>query len=307
MTSTHTYKGIVWLDLVTPSEDEISNIIKRYDLHPLVGEELKSENTLAKISAYDDYMLVVLRLPIRKRTENGFIIEDREVDFVIGKNFLITCRSGGVEQLEYFAKIFEANAILNKDEKIEHGGYLFYYMVKRIYSGMIEDLTNIRDALITTESRIYTGDERKMVEVLSSLSRELIDIKQTVRIHHDVWDDLVAHADKTLFGGKFTAYIRDIRDQFNSIHEHIVNARELLADLRETNDSLLTTKQNETIKVLTLMAFVTFPLSLLVAIFALPSENVPIMGSRFDWITIVIIVIAIAVLMLAYFKKKRWI
>lgn len=306
MTSTHTYKGIAWLDMISPTDDEIANIIKRYDLHSLVGEELKSENTLAKMSQYEDYMLVVLRLPMRKRNGNSYEIEEREVDFVIGKNFLITCRSGGIEQLDYFAKIFETNSILNRDERIEHGGFLFYYMMKRIYAGLIEDLNNIKDSLVRTESRIYRGDERKMVEVLSSLSRELIDIKQTVRIHHDIWDDMV-DADKSLFGGSFTAYIKDIRDQFNSIHEHIVNARELLADLRETNDSLLTTKQNETIKVLTLMAFVTFPLSLFVAIFALPSENVPIMGSKYDWIIIVGVIVAIAIAMLAYFKKKRWI
>jgi magnesium transporter len=191
MTHTHTYRGIVWLDLECPTDDEIGSLVKRYGLHPLVGEELKTSTAVAKIDTYPDYILIVLTLPVRTRTKNGYEIHNREIDFVIGKNFLITARTETIEQLEYFGKIFEANTILNKDEKIEHAGFIFYYIVKRMYTGLVEDLENIKDSLSETESRIYHGDERKMVEVLSNLSRELIDIKQTARMHHDIWDEML--------------------------------------------------------------------------------------------------------------------
>ncbi|MFA6601582.1 MAG: CorA family divalent cation transporter, partial [Candidatus Paceibacterota bacterium] len=277
MLYTHSYRGIVWLDLESPSDEDITGLLKRYELHPLVGEELKHDTKQAKIQSFGDYLLVVLTLPVRKkgRNGNGYEIVDQEIDFVIGKNFLITCRNDTIEQLEYFGKVFDANSILNKDEKIEHAGYLFYYMVKRIYAGMVEDLENIRDSLLSAENRIFGGDERKMVEVFSNLSREIIDIQQTVRMHRDVWEEMVAQADKDFFGKDFASYVRDIKSEFSLIRELIGNARELLADLRETNDSLLSTKQNETIKVFTLLAFTTFPLTLVAAIFTIPAENVP--------------------------------
>jgi len=259
MTNTHTYRGIVWLDLESPTETEIAGLVKRYDLHPLVGEELKRSSSVAKIEFYKEYILVVLTLPVRVRKGNTNEIVDREVDFVIGKNFLITSRDTTIEQIEYFAKVFEANSILNKDEKIEHAGYLFYYMVKRIYAGMIEDLENIRDSLTNAESHIFNGDERNMVVELSNLSRELIDFKQTARMHRDIWEDMIEYADKDFFGSDFGSYVRDIRDEFNVIHELIANTRELLTDLRETNDSLLNTKQNETMKILTLVSFFFYP------------------------------------------------
>src|SRR4051812_22893278 len=106
MTNTHTYRGMVWLDLVSPTETEIASLVKRYELHPLVGEELRSSSTLAKIDFYKDYILVVLTLPARVRKGDGYEIIDREVDFVIGKNFLITARTDTVEQIEYFGKVF---------------------------------------------------------------------------------------------------------------------------------------------------------------------------------------------------------
>ena len=78
---------------------------------------------------------------------------------------------------------------------------------------------------------------------------------------------------------------------------------ESLHELRETNNSLLTTKQNETMKVLTLMALVTFPLSLLVAIFDLNAKNNPITDIPYGFWFIVGMVIFFGTLMLWYFKR----
>ncbi len=308
MINHHASKGLVWLDVSNPNDEEISGLVKRYDLHPLVGEELKSSSSLAKIDFYKDYILVVLTLPVRIRNKNNtYEIVDREVDFVIGKNFLITSRFDSIEQLEYFAKVFEANSILGKEEKMEHAGHLFYYMVKRIYSGMCEDLENIKDSLVTAETRIFAGDERKMVEVLSDLSRELIDFKQTARVHEEIWSDMVGFREDAIFGKDFVVYMRDIQSEFNRIRELITNARELLADLRQTNDSLLNTRQNQTIKMLTLVSFVFQPLTFIAAIFTIPALNVPIIGHGLGWYSIFILMIAVSACTWWYFKNKKWI
>ena len=312
MTTTHTSQGIVWIDLESPDENEISSLVKRYDLHPLVGEELKSSSSLAKIDVYRDYTFVVLTLPIRTRHNDSYIVIDREVDFVIGKNFLITSRFEAIEQLEYFAKIFEANEILGKDGsgahagKLEHAGHIFYFMVKRLYAGMRNDLENIRDAIVSAENRIFKGDERKMVEHLSNLNRELIDFKQTARVHHDIWTSLSDQAEQSVFGLNFKPYVEDLKNDFTHIHELIINARELLSDLRDTNDSLLNTKQNEIIKDLTLVAFIFYPLTFIAALFTIPAMSVPIIEQPFGWAIIVIFMLILSVGIWFFFKKKKW-
>jgi len=307
MTYTHTYRGIVWLDLESPNDDEISQLIKRYALHPLVGEELKVTSSLAKIDFYDDYILVVLTLPARTRNGGGYEIADREITFVIGKTFLITSRTETIEQLEYFSKVFETNSILNKEERMEHAGHLFYYMVKRIYAGMVEDLENIKDAITSAKTRIFKGDERKMVEVLSNLGRELIDIKQTARMHRDIWEEMVAYADKNFFGKDFSVYIRDIRDEFNVIHELIANTHELLAELRGTNDSLLNAKQNETIKMLTIITLIFYPATLISSVFTIPAIGIPIIAMNNSWSILMLLSVLVTGGFIWFIKKKRWI
>ena len=307
MITTHTHRNLTWLDLESPTNEEIAGVLKKYDLHALVGEELKDSPSRAKIDFYKEYIFIVLTLPVRIREDGVYTIVNRELDFVIGKNFLITSRADTIEQIEYFGKIFDANAILNKEEKIEHAGHLFYYMIKRIYSGMITDLENINDALSASEAHIFKGDEREMVEVLSSLNRELIDFKQTARIHRDIWEDMITYVDKDLFGKEYASYIRDIKTNFESIHELIANAHELIADLRETNDSLLNSKQNEIMKVLTLVAFIFYPLTFIASIFTIPAQHVPIVSSPNGWTVIIILMIILTGGMWWIFKKKGWI
>ena len=224
MITTHTHKKLVWMDAESPNNEEISSLVNRFGLNPLVGEELKDSPSLAKIDFYKDYMLIVLTLPVRINTKGAHEIVDREIDFVIGIDFLITSRTDTIEQIEYFSKIFDAHTILEKNEEIVNAGHLFYYIIKRIYAGMINDLENIKDALGEAENRIFKGDERQMVEVLSGLNRELIDFKQTARIHKDIWDGMDEHAEKEMFGKDFSEYIKDIRLDFEHIHEIVANA-----------------------------------------------------------------------------------
>ena len=306
MTNTHSARGLVWIDLQSPTDEEISSLVKRYGLHPLVGEELKDSPSPAKVELYKDYMMVILTFPVRVNRNGKYSVVDREIDFVIGKDFLITSHPDGVDQLEYFAKIFETNTILKKDAQIEHSGHLFYHMVKKLYAGMYEDLDNIRDALLGSEERIFSGDERDMVEVLSGLSRELIDFRETARVHSDIWRDLIEVGDKNLFGVDFNPYVRDIRDEFIRIHELIQNSRELVGDLRETNDSLLNTRQNDIMKTLTIINFIFIPATFISALFTIPSPNVPLVGNPGGWTVLVVLMFAITLIFWLVMKRKKW-
>lgn len=306
MTTTHTAKGIVWIDLQSPSDEDISSLVNRYGLHPLVGEELKDTQSVAKIDFHSDYVLVVLTFPMRLKVNGVYSVVDREVDFVIGKNFLITSHKDAIEQLEYFGKVFETNAILNKDSKIDNTSQLFYYMVMRLYAGMCEDLENVRDTLKHAENCVFQGEERKMVSVLSKISRELIDFRETVRIHRDVWEDMISFSGRSVFSEDFKPYMHDIKDEFVRIHEIVQNSRELVSELRETNDSLLNTKQNDIIRTLTIVTFVFSPAIFIASLFTIPAKIVPLIENDGGWLTISGLMVIITIVILLLLKRKKW-
>jgi magnesium transporter len=170
---------------------------------------------------------------------------------------------------------------------------------------MSEDLENIKDSLNEVEKYVFLGHERKMVIALSELSRELIDFKQSARLHKEVFESFsIVPVD--FFGKTFESFIEDLRLEYSSVHELIISNRELLNDLRDTNDSLLSTKQNENLKLFSILAFVTFPLALFLDLFTLPTTHTPIIGLAYDWEILTGIVVISGIGMFYFFKKKGW-
>jgi magnesium transporter len=305
MQHTYTYKRLTWIDMESPTSDEIAKVMNTYKLHPLVAEELANPTFKPKVDYYKNYLYVVLRFPVRTRQLGNYVIAAREVDFVIGKDFIITSRHDTVEALHNFSKMFEVNSIVDKGGAGEHGGIVFSYMFKHIYKNMLHELENIRTALVDTEHRIFSGEEKNMVRNLSVLSRELINFRQIIRTHKDVLDSY-ASAAQEFFGEDYAYTIGEMQTEYVKTYETITNARELVNDLRDTNDSLLTTSQNETARTLTIMAFITLPLTLIAAVFSMKTENMPIIGSPFDFEIIVSIMIVAMALMFIFFKRKKW-
>jgi magnesium transporter len=70
---------------------------------------------------------------------------------------------------------------------------------------------------------------------------------------------------------------------------------------------MLSTKQNEIMKIFTILAFVTLPLSLIAAVFGMNTTFIPIVGLPNDFWIIIGIMIITSLAMFAYFKYKKWI
>ncbi len=301
------YRSITWIDVESPTEAEISSLIKEFKLHPMLGEELAEKSLKSKVEIFKNCVYTVLHFPIRTQIAGRFNIIEKEVDFIVGDNFIITTRYETIEPLHNFAKIFEVNSILDKEVGESNAGLVWYYMLKRLYKNIILELDGVKDELSNIEGKVFKGEEKEMVEKLSQCARELIDFAQMIKSHGEVLQS-VRDADLSLFFGKeFRFYMEDINMNYTKILQTAVNHKELLNDLRETNDSLLSTKQNETMKILTMMAFITFPLSLIADLFSLNTSHTPILGGAYDFEIVLGIMVVACLIMLTYFKRKKWI
>ncbi|MBU4480376.1 CorA family divalent cation transporter, partial [Patescibacteria group bacterium] len=163
----------------------------------------------------------------------------------------------------------------------------------------------IEGALDEAEDKIFKGEERQMVKELSNISRNLLNIKQATNIHESILEDLKKDGSK-LFDAKFGQSVNKIILEYQKMRKEIEINRESFDELRDTNNSLLSTKQNETMTVLTIMAFVTFPLSLLASIFGMNTIETPIVGHNNDFWIVVGIMFTLATLFFFFFKYKKW-
>jgi len=258
------------------------------------------------VELYGDTMIyMVLHFPAFKHTHASQ--QNQEVDFVIGKNFLITTRYDTIDPIHKFSKIFEVNSILDKDKNgtSEHAGFVFYKMAKKLYHAIEHELEYMSDSLDVIEQKIFEGREKEMVSELSKISRELLNFKQALVTHRDILGSFEI-VSKKFFGEQYVYKSRNIISEYFRVQNAIAANMDSLVELRETNNSLITTKQNETMKILTIMAFVTFPLSLFASVFGMNTQTLPLTGFKGDFWVILGIMALAAIFFFAFFKYKKW-
>jgi magnesium transporter len=301
MISKYAYKKLTWIDLESPTKEEVLTLKDEYELPPLVADELYEPTTRSKVDKYDTVIFLILHFPVL----DGKGKTEREIDFAIGKDFIITTHYETIDPIHEFSKIFEVNSILDKSNMGEHAGFLFFYIMRELYHHTLIELDALNRSLISTEKEIFEGDEGTMVEVISGINRKIVDCKQALRFHGEVLKSFES-AGTEFFGKEFMYYLQSISGEYNKVQNILEGHKEILKDLRETNDSLLANKTNEAMRTLTVMNFVMLPLTLIAGIFGMNASFLFIHNLS-DFFMIIGGMALVGYFMFLYFRKKRWI
>jgi magnesium transporter len=179
-------------------------------------------------------------------------------------------------------------------------------MLRELYSGVFDELEYIEDSIDDITKQIFLGKEREMVESISKMTRTLLEFKHSLDLHKDVLETLI-HKGKDILGEKFSKDMDVIMLDYQKISSTIVTELELLRELRSTNNSMLSTKQNEIMKQMTVLGFIILPLNLIAWIFAMRTEGMPIIQNPNAFWIVLGIMITSALVALAWVKHKKWI
>lgn len=301
MLSRRTARRTAWIDLFAPSADELRAVLDECDIPLAFRDDLSSPAGRAGAALADSTLKVTLDFPVVKLMEKE---HPQEIKFFVTKRALITVRYGDIAALHQFSKEFEVVTALDKTKKALHGGQVFAALLTALYTALEQKLDYISDRLGDIEEEVFKEREREMVAEISHVSRRLIRFGQTIAPHSHVLSEARAHC-HTLFGDPADHALADLEGRLRHISRYLVTLSETAAELRETNNTLLNTKQNEIMKTLTVMTSTLLPLTLLASLFgmnvALPIGNLP--G---DFWAIIAAMAVIAISLSLFFRKKRW-
>jgi magnesium transporter len=310
MLYTYKHNGITWIDLENPTREEVRSLVEQFGIAPIVADELLAPTARSRADLHGDYIYLILHFPQRITDHHVADIKpnklDQEIDFVIAKDFIITTRYGAVDSFLEFAKMFETNSILDRSNMAQHAGYIFYYMIRNIYKTLFEEVQNVKDMLTEDEEKIFSGKEREMVAELSKINRLLLYYKDSLSFHREVLNSFEV-AGREIFEPEFSYYLRAVTGEYYKVQGALESSRDYLGELRRTNDSLLSSKQNEVMKMIAIISFITFPMTLIAGIFGMNTINTPLLGETNDFWIVVGIMVIMATIILIFFKKKDWI
>lgn len=304
MITRHEHGDVVWIDVVSPTHEEVRGLMQEFSLDPLIADELLAPSVRSRVDAREDYFYMVLHVPAFKHLHEiaGTALE---LDFIVGRQWIITTRYDTIDPLHDFSRLFEMETLLDRKNMSEHAGYVFYYMLNELYRVLFDELTHIGTKLDAAEERVFQGYEKEMVVELSNISRDLLNYTQALDNHSMILRSIETPG-VALFGYEYARALRSVLGEYERLADTIKSHRASLYELRKTNDSLLSTKQNETMKILTIMAFVTFPLTLFTSMFGMNTVATPVLGHPLDFWIIVGVMLAVTVAFFFYFKWKKW-
>lgn len=296
------YKDLTWIDLESPQADEIATLAKDYNLHPLISDELAKPSTHSKIEYYQNYVFIVLLFPVAKA---GGLVTVQEIDFVIGENFIITTHYELLNSLNDFAKIFESDMRLKRDHKEMPAALLFFFILKEIYHSLSLELNYLNNRLKDIENKVFSGHERKVVSELASVNREILDFRWTLRPHKEILEYLETIPNE-LFGPALKTHLLMAKNDEQRVWNMVEANRSTFRDLQSTNESLLSTKTNETMRVLTVAAFIFLPVSIIAQIFSMDTIHNPIVGMPGDFFVVLVFMALIVAGLYFLARWRRW-
>ena len=298
-------RKVVWVNAESPTKEEIAQLQKKYGLHILVAEELSQPTIRPKADFYENLVYLILHFPvynIKKRTSVS-----KEIDFVLGKNFIITASYDAVVPLDEFFKIVQADSSFKEKCLGETGWLALFFILKQLYGFSLRETDHIQAKIEKIEENIFKNEEKETVRQISFIKRDILDFNRIIKPHEMVLRSMSQDQTEKIFGKKFTPYLNDLIGEHFKVRYLIENHKEVVDTLYATNESLLSTKTNEVIKNLTIMALLTFPLMLFSSIFGMNTRYLPFVGKKGDFWLIIAIMVSTTLAMLFVFKKKKWI
>lgn len=289
------HNNFTWIDINRPNRADVQTLINEFHIAPYIGDELLDATPKAKIDIHDHQVFFVLHFP----SKDG---DNTEVDFILGTNFLVTVHYGAITALERFQKEFEMHCSLEEEHHPTSSGSVFHAMISTLYQSLNDELDTTHGRLHTVEKNIFEENGQSMVRILSELSRDLLDIEQTIEGHDIILSEL-SRATEDRFG----ISLKRIKHEFHTIYRRVKNQREVLAEVRTTNDSLLAAEQNQVGQVLTILAFSTLPATLIAGIFGMNVKFEYLAHHPHGFWIIFALMTVVSSTTLAYFAYKRWI
>lgn len=300
----HEYLDGVWVDLEQPSEDEIRHTAHEFSISEHLETELLSPTPSSLVANDDGVALLVLHFPTHG-TDDGET-KSQEIDFIVGKNFILTVRYEVIAPLYHLKKLLEAQQLVTGKTPITTD-VLLEILFAHLYTSMRDHTNHIADNLMRVEKEMFDGHERTTVRSISNISREFLHVEAALATQEESLSHFLdVLAQYKFFDASFALRTQRIKTERANVARTVKTHRAVATELRETNIALLEAGQNEIMKTLTTVNFIFLPLGLISWTFAMRTEGMPLIDSPNAFWIVIAIMCSIAILLIAFFIKRRW-
>ena len=278
----------------------IEGIGKAFSLHPLLMEDVVNTEQRPKMEDFDDYVFVVLKMLSYDEKNNE--IKAEQISLVLGTNLVISFQE---REGDIFGPIRER--IRNGRGRIRKMGadYLAYALIDAVVDSYFIMLDKLEEKMEDIEEELLVNLGPETLNAIHVLRRKMIFLRNQVWPLREVVAGL-EKAESPLIHESTVIYLSDVYDHTIQAIETIEKFRDMLTGTIDIYLSMTSNKMNEVMKLLTIIATIFMPLTFIVGIYGMNFKYMPELEWYWGYPLILFVMVAISILMLVYFRRKKW-
>jgi len=280
--------------------DLIERLGEHFDLHPLVVEDILHTDQRPKLEDYDGTLFILLRM-LRYDEARGEIDEE-QISLIVGPTWVVSFqeRKGDV-----FDPLRER--IRNNKGRIRKLGadYLAYALIDAIVDHYFIVLEKLGDRVDALGEILVTHPDAHSLGEIHLLKRELLFLRRSTWPLREVISAL-QRGESTLFQERTRVYLRDVYDHTIQVIDTMETLRDMTSGMLDIYLSSVSNRMNEVMKVLTIIATIFIPLTFIAGIYGMNFDVMPETHWRWGYFGILGVMAVVALGMVVYFRRKRW-
>ncbi|QCC50186.1 magnesium/cobalt transporter CorA [Halapricum salinum] len=297
-------QGTTWVHATEVTADERSHIAETFDLHPLAIEDVNS-NVRAKTEEFPEFVFALLKTARLTRGDTTFEEEivDDPVGVFFGSDWVVSMSPGTASMVGRVK-----NAVQAGDERLLERGpdFTAYRIVDVIVDSYFDLLDTLEDQIESIEEDVIESTEIDVLDEINSVRRELLSFRKLLWPAREALG-VLARGDLKLVQESSEKYFRDVYDHVVQLVDLTETYRDLVSGARDIYLNSLSQSTNEVMKVLTVVATIFIPLTFIAGIYGMNFETMPELGWRYGYFAVWMVMLAIGIGMIWFFRQREYI
>ena len=292
---------VTWINIDGLHEVEtVERIGEGFGLHPLVLEDIVNTGLRPKMEDFDDALFLIVKMLTYDR-ELG-MVKAEQCSLVLGPRYVLSFQ-------ERVGDVFEPvrKRLRNGKGRIRKMGadYLLYALVDAIVDHYFVVLENIAEEIESVEERIMKSPSSELLQTIHKLKRELIFLRKAIWPLREAIG-LLETGDSDLVEDKTSVFFRNVYDHTIQVVDAVETFRDMVSGMLDVYLSSVSNRMNEVMKVLTMIATIFIPITFLAGIYGMNFKYMPELEWHWAYPVLWSIIIAVGLVMVLYFKRKKW-
>jgi len=291
---------VTWVDVGGVHQVEVLETIgKRFNLHPLLLEDIANTDQRPKLDDYDSYVFLVMK--VLTTTDRGDILVE-QVSFVLGRNYVLSFQENGVDVFHSVRERLRGG----KGRLRQNGSdYLLYALVDAAVDQYFSVLEGLGEKIESLQERVMADPKPDTLRDIHALKRQLLFARRAVWPLREATNSL-SRSDCSFLHDPTKLFFRDVYDHVVQIVDTIETLREMVSASLDIYLSSVSYRLNAVMRVLTVITTIFMPLSFIASIYGMNFEYMPELKWEWGYPLILGLMGVVAAGMLVGFRRRRW-